>query len=167
MPLVRLSAYRARLPLTSADGETGYRISLHWWVWVKCLFVCSILTAAGVWATIAAIREHPSAWGYIGIILAWPVLGHWLFLWPWQLSQTYILITSRSIYQRRVEDLVRVLNEETPMEKYVGTRYVSEGIGILGLRTVTIETEGNLPNIELKHAAGGSEIERAISHLRS
>jgi len=166
MPWVKLSAYRARLPLTDADGETGYRISLHWWVWAKCLFVCAILAALGVAATVAAVHEQPSAWGVAGIVLAYVILGHWLLLWPWQLSQTYILITSRSIYQRRVEDLVRVLNEETPMEKYVGTRYVSEGIGILGLRTVTIETEGNLPNIELKHAASGPDIERAISQLR-
>ncbi len=157
--------------VTPEDGELAYLVEQHWVRWVPFVLVAPALTVG----TIALLVELALK-GYLGIthwwtwailaVVAW-LLWHVDLLWYAHLRNRLLLLTPRTLYWQRMERLFYKPATITAADKIVGistatTRWNWIGIDV---RTVTINTEGDLPTVRYKYAAGGEHTERGLNTI--
>lgn len=166
MPVTTLDRYRHALPLQAEDGDTGFLVRLHWTAWVA-YFLCAPLVVSGALATLewTASAEWPM-WAKVLIATGVMSVGmKVVVLWCLTLMRRYVIITQENIYSHDTQKLFFPVTATHPTAKVASVTYEVEGLGIFGVRTVRILTEGDSPDLVFQHAAGGRSLEQGIQRF--
>ena len=172
MPLVALRQFSATLPeISSTDGATGFLVRKHWTRWIPyALFAPPILLIGiGIFADVLPwIYRSVGGWPatvvdlFLGAAVLY-VVSHVVVFWFLYLREDFLLFTPRTIYHNCRDKLFFQPTARYPA-RGASVDYGVEGLGILGVRRITIAIPGHA-NVVYPHAAEGERMEQGISHI--
>lgn len=181
MPIVALRDFRSLVPLTAHDGETGVVVRLHWSRWLRFWAVAPVVTLGLPYVLYLVVTKGIIApWG-LAAIVSYVIVGyavtHVGWFWYRILKGRFLLFTEASLFDHRIEDLIRPVTDTYKLEKVAGVKFESEGWGILGVRTVRVQIEGDAkadpseetdgqPGVVFIHAGGGKALENEINGIQ-
>lgn len=173
MPLVVLGQFAKKLPeISSSDGTTGFLVRKHWTRWIPYALFAPPILLVGIASFVDVL---PAVYAYLGggwmplvvdtilglgvLVIVWKAVVFW-FLY---LREDFLLFTPRVVYHNRRDKLFFQPTNRYPA-RGVSLLYDVEGLGILGVRRITMNVPGLGPQI-FRHASEGEEMERGISHV--
>lgn len=142
--------------LVDEDGSVGMLLRPHWTRWIAYFVWAPLLSAASFFAVRWVWQAFPAFGIPVGIFLL-GILGKVVILWALDLAERFVLVTQANVYHCQRERLFfRVINK-TPVSE--GARFRSHIAGcwytlagMLGVRSFTMTTEGDKPEVVLPYS---------------